>query len=187
MVRKRSELASPATATGALWGPRASRYEVVRYPAAGVAPAWHELHCAAKSGAMSSSQLTACVESPWSGRAFEQADAASARTITPSSARMGASGRPVGMHQADGRDPVGTVADQALLPLSLGGCGCARFPVRSAIRLHVVDRRRCVVARGARSDDRRIDERRGGWLGADPGGSREAESGSVIGAYRDER
>src|SRR5205814_8689552 len=101
MVRKRSELASPATATGALWGPRASRYEVVRYPAAGVAPAWHELHCAAKSGAMSSSQLTGWVRSPWSGRAFEQADAANTTRSAPVSARMAASGSPGGLHHAD--------------------------------------------------------------------------------------
>src|SRR5438105_10627834 len=120
MVRKRSELASPATATGALWGPRASRYEVVRYPAAGVAPAWHELHCAAKSGAMSSSQLTGWASSPCSGRAFEQADAATAATSKPRSARMPASGSPVGVHQADRGEPVGPVADQALLLLRLG-------------------------------------------------------------------
>src|SRR5438270_4575779 len=98
MVRKRSELASPAAATGALSGPSASRYEVVRYPAAAAAPEWHELHCAAKSGAMSSSQLTGCVRSPWSGRAFEQEQTTSATTRSPLSARMRPSGRPVDVH-----------------------------------------------------------------------------------------
>src|ERR1700682_2459810 len=46
-----SEFGSPATATGAAWGPSASRYEVVRYPADAEAPEWHELQLAAKSGA----------------------------------------------------------------------------------------------------------------------------------------
>src|SRR4051812_25789062 len=114
MVRNRRELASPATATGALCGPSASRYEVVRYPAAAAVPAWQLLHCAANRGAMSSSQLTGAAGRPCCGRAFEQADAASATMATPSRTRMSASGSPVLVHEADRRHPVGSVADQAL-------------------------------------------------------------------------
>src|ERR1700693_1429283 len=138
MVRKSSELASPAAATGALVGPSASRYEVVRYPAAAAAPEWHELHCAAKSGAMSSSQVTGSVNAPCCGRAFEQEDAANATTISPWSARMRGSRRPVEMHQADRGDPIRPVANQALLLLRLAEGDVAPLPDRSAIGLHVV-------------------------------------------------
>src|SRR6266705_3072722 len=122
---KSSELGSPATATGAPVGPSASRYEVVRYPAAAWGPEWQELQSAAKSGAMSSCQLTGCPRSPCSGRAFEHEAVASAAAMSPWSARMGALGRPVEVHEADRRDPIRPVADQALLE-RLGGQAAAR-------------------------------------------------------------
>src|ERR1700724_1080450 len=180
MVRKSSELASPATATGALWGPSASRYEVVRYPALAVAPEWHELHCAAKSGATSSSQLTGWARSPCSGRAFEQEDAANVTTRSPWSARMGGSRRLVEVHEADRRDPIGPVANQALLLLRLGECRAARLPERPAVRLHVIDGCRAVVARRARRRDGRVDQRSGGWRGANPGDGVESEARTVV-------
>src|ERR1700682_11651 len=181
MVRKSSELASPATATGALWGPSASRYEVVRYPALAVAPEWHELHCAAKSGATSSSQLTGWARSPCSGRAFEQEDAANVTTRSPWSARIRGSRRLVEVHEADRRDPIGPVANQTLLRLRLFERIAARLPERSAVRLHVIDGGRAVVARRARGHDGRDDERRGCGLGGGGAGEGvEAEPSSVV-------
>src|SRR5437667_171976 len=140
------ELGSPAVATGSLVGPSASRYEVVRYPAAGVAPEWQELHCAANSEEMSSSQLTGWASVPSRGRAFEHEHTASATARHPCSARIRASGGLVGMHQADRRDPVRPVADQALLLLRFAESDVATLPDGGAVGLHVVDRGRGVVA-----------------------------------------
>src|SRR4051812_10156922 len=88
MVFSSFELASPATATGALVGPSASMYEVVRYPSGAFGPEWHELHCAERSGAMSGSQLTGCASVPSCWRASEQAHAASDTARTPRIACM---------------------------------------------------------------------------------------------------
>src|SRR5207237_1183507 len=87
---------------------------------------------------------------------------------TATGARMATLWRPVEVHEADRRDPIRPVADQALLQ-RLGGQGAARLPERRAIRLHVIDGGRAVVARRARSGDGRGDERRGGRLGGYPG------------------
>src|SRR3954470_11747551 len=78
------ELESPGTASGALVGPSASRYEVVRYPACAPGPEWQELHCDAYNGAMSCTQLTGWAGSPCCWRASEQAAVASAAARTPS-------------------------------------------------------------------------------------------------------
>src|SRR3954469_11499379 len=118
IVRRRRESGAPAVATGASVGPSASRYDVVRYPPAAVAPEWQDVQLVAASAAISSSQATGVAgEPPTSGRAFEHEHTTSAEAKSPRSARMRISGSPVGVHETDRREPVRPVADEALLTL----------------------------------------------------------------------